>query len=242
LATPAALELQPSVEAQGYRSKGASEKQPEQTVTGMARNTADESARYGPLQWPATNTGKGPTERAGSTLQNNLKSRADALNRRFGNSAVENVLPDGSGRVSNAEANQAAGHFHAPGAAQETSSYSLMGRPLSGPDHPALENAATLKVELEIGGSVRANIRERAGTVEVRMTTRDSHAARGLTGEAGGLRSALGNSGLKLQSFEVSYQNDQRQRRPSQQLTADSRSHRRSDDEAEVFSIPGSNQ
>jgi hypothetical protein len=144
--------------------------------------------------------------------------------------------------VSTAEGNLAAGHFHGAGAAQETGSYSITGRPLSGPDHPALENAATLKVELELGGSVRANIRERSGTVEVRMMTGDSQAARGLTGEAGGLRSALGNSGLKLQSFAVSYQNDQRQRRPSQQLTADSRSRQRSHDEAEVFGIPGSNQ
>jgi hypothetical protein len=213
----------------------------DQKMNGLVHDACDESARNELSHWPATKPDKERETRAAPASQSSLKIRADGSSRRLGNFALGNVVQGEIGRVSGADANTAT---YLPGGAatQETGTYGLTSRPLRRPDHPELENAATLKVELDIGGSVRANIRERSGAIEVRMATDDSQAVRRLTGEVDTLRSSLGNSGLKLQSFEVNYQNDQRQRRPNQPLEPDSRNRRYSDGAGHVFTIVGSDQ
>ena len=139
-------------------------------------------------------------------------ARADGSTRRFGNSQLTNVLAGEISTTTNVTPNKATEHFHRGDTAGQTSEDASICRPPRETDHPALEKTASLKVELQTGGSVRANVRERSGGVEVRMMTNDSQAAGGLTGEVDGLRSSLAASGLKLQSFQVSYQNGQRQR------------------------------
>ena len=81
---------------------------------------------------------------------------------------------------------------------------------------PEALRTASLKVQLEDGGLVRARIHERSGAVQVQMTTDDLQMARGLTSGTQMLRQSLDASGLKLHHVEVSYQGSH-QRRPDQE-------------------------
>jgi Flagellar hook-length control protein FliK len=242
LQAPTAPILDLSSESQSNDQKDQQETQLDQTVASIAHDATDESVKGELSEWPPTKADDISTTRAASASQSRLKPEADGQSGRFQNSTFGSALPDESGRVSSAVANKEAERFPGGGATEETGMYGLTGRSLPGFDYPKLESAATLKVKLEIGGSVRANIRERSGAVEVRMMTDDSQAAVRLTGEVEGLRSALGNSGLKLQSLEVNYQTDQRQHRSNQQPAENSRNGQHSDDEGEVFTITESNQ
>jgi hypothetical protein len=242
LQTPAAPILNLSSESPSNYAKDQRQTQLDQTVTGIADNAIGASGKGELLEWPASKVDNVSTTPAARTAQRSLKPEPDGPSRRFLNSTFGSVLPEESGRVSNAAANKETEHFPGGGVTQETGMYGLTGRWLPGLDYPKPESAATLKVKLEIGGSVRANIRERSGAVEVRMMTDDSQAAMRLTGEVEGLRSALVHSGLKLQSVEVNYQNDPRQHRSNQHLAANSRNGQHSDDEGDVFTITESNQ
>ena len=192
-------------------------------------------------RWPATKLHQESEVLAPLPSHDSLKARASVTNMRFGKSDVTNVVSDNISGVSSVNVNHAAEQFqgHGTGEAGKAPSASI---PFQASDQSELANVATLKVELDIGRSVRANVRERSGTVEVRMTTNDSQAARRLTGEAGDLRSSLGDSGLKLQHLEVSYQNNERQRRPDQKSDANSRRREHSDDDGEIFTVARNNQ
>jgi hypothetical protein len=241
LQTPAAPTPHLSGESQNNDVKDQRQTQLDQTVTGIADNAPDESVKGELLEWPPTKVDNVSTTPAAGDVQKSLKPKADGPSRHFHNPTVGSVLPDES-RVSSAAANKQAEHFPGRAVTEETGMYGLTGRSFSGLDHPKPESAATLKVKLEMGGLVRANIRERSGAVDVRVMTDDSQAALRLTGEVEGLRSALVNSGLKLQSVEVNYQTDQRQHRSNQHSSANSRNRQHSDDEGEAFIITESNQ
>jgi hypothetical protein len=242
LQTPAAPTPHLSGESQNNDVKDQRQTQLDQTMTGIADNAPDESVKGELLEWPPTKVDNVSTMPAAGDVQKTLKPRADGPSRHFQNPTFGSVLPNEGGRVSSAAANKQAEHFPGRAVTEETGMYGLTGRSFSGLDHPKPESAATLKVKLEMGGSVRANIRERSGAVDVRVMTDDSQAALRLTGEVEGLRSALVNSGLKLQSVEVNYQTDQRQHRSNQHSSANSRNRRHSDDEGEAFIITESNQ
>jgi hypothetical protein len=67
---------------------------------------------------------------------------------------------------------------------------------------------AALKIDLAEGASARANVRERAGVVEVRIVTSDSTVAQHLVDQVGGLRRALDATGLRLHNADVSYRGE----------------------------------
>jgi hypothetical protein len=68
--------------------------------------------------------------------------------------------------------------------------------------------AAALKIDLAEGASARANVRERAGAVEVRIVTSDSAVAQHLVDQVGSLRHALDATGLRLHNADVSYRGE----------------------------------
>ncbi len=65
---------------------------------------------------------------------------------------------------------------------------------------------ADLKVELADGQSARATVRERAGSIEVKIVTSSSESAQRVSGEIDSMRQNLDSAGLKLSHSEVSYQ------------------------------------
>jgi hypothetical protein len=101
---------------------------------------------------------------------------------------------------------------------------------------------ASLKMELETGGLLHANVREHSGRVEVRMITDDSQAANELSGEIHTLRRSLDVSGLKLDGAQVTYQDRQSQRQPDKEPDLNSQNRRPSSDESQVFTVAGSKQ
>ena len=72
--------------------------------------------------------------------------------------------------------------------------------PLAAPQH-----ATTLRLDLAEGSLAHANVRERAGVVEVRIATNNLPVAQQLESAIGTLRRTLDASGLHLQSADVSY-------------------------------------
>ncbi len=72
-------------------------------------------------------------------------------------------------------------------------------------DLPAPPRTATLRLDLVDGTSAQANVRERAGSVEVRIVTNNQPLAQRLDNELGLLRRNLDAGGLQLQSADVSY-------------------------------------
>jgi hypothetical protein len=240
--TPAAPMLYLGSESRSNYLEDQRNTQSDQTVTGIADNATDQSVKGELLEWPPAKVDNVSTAPAASAALRSLKPEADGPSRRLQNSTFSSILPDEGSRVSSAAANREASHYPGGGVTEDTGMYGLTSRSLPGLDYQIPESAVTLKVKLEVGGSVRANIRERSGTVEVHMMTDDSQAALRLTNEVEGLRSALGNSGLKLQSLEVNYQTDQRQQRSNRQPAADSRNGQHSGNEGEVFTITESNQ
>jgi hypothetical protein len=151
---------------------------------------------------------------------------------------LTHVLSGGIGNVASTDVGKTTESFPQHDAAQQPAMPGATPR-LSRFDHPEPENLAALKVELEIGASVHANVRERSGVIEVRMVTNDSEAARRLTGEVDGLRHSLSVTGLKLERLEVNYQNDGRQQRlPNQQ--PDARRQKNLDEQAGIFTVGSS--
>jgi hypothetical protein len=76
---------------------------------------------------------------------------------------------------------------------------------------------ASLRVELDGGGSAQATIRERGGTIDVKVTTPNLESARHLAGEVGALRRSLDDAGLTLRSAEIDYQPQGQGERDDQQ-------------------------
>jgi hypothetical protein len=70
--------------------------------------------------------------------------------------------------------------------------------------------SATLKVELGDGKFTQATVRERSGSVEVRIVAPNQLAEQRISAEIVGLKYALDNAGLRLARAEVSYQSDGR--------------------------------
>jgi Flagellar hook-length control protein FliK len=228
-------------EAQGNRAYGEQETQSRQSMMGLEQDSGDVPVRRETSLWrpPAHEESR---TRATPVSQNSLTARTDGSTRRFYSSQLRNVLAGEISRAANVNPNKATEHFHRGDATRGASQDTSICRPPQGPDHPELEKMASLKVELQTGGSVRANVRERSGGVEVRMMTNDSQAAGGLNGEVDGLRSSLGASGLKLQSFQVSYQSGQRQRPANEQPEEHSGSGQHSDNKGRIFTVSESNQ
>ncbi|MBV8358164.1 MAG: hypothetical protein JO189_09555 [Deltaproteobacteria bacterium] len=227
-------------EPQDKRPHGEPGTHSRQSTVGMEQNS-DESVRN-------ENSLSPPTAREGSctwdmpVFHNGLTTRPDEATRHSSNSQFGNVPSGEISRTSIVNPNNATERFHRNDNARETSKAASVGGPLREPYLPKFEKVASLNVELQAGGSVRASIRERSGGVAVRMMTNDSRAAGGLTGEVGGLRTSLATFGLKLQSFQVSYQNGQQQRPADEQPKEDSRSRQHSADEHQIFTIARSDQ
>jgi hypothetical protein len=73
---------------------------------------------------------------------------------------------------------------------------------------PAIEpvRVASLKVELANGELAQATVRERAGSIEVKIVTPTSASAQRVSGEIDTMRQNLDAAGMRLGQTEVSYQ------------------------------------
>jgi hypothetical protein len=210
-------------------------------IVGFENNGGNESAKNDFWQRPEAAAAKELQPQTAPVAQSVLKDRSEAPMASPGNAHSRSVLAVEIGRVATANRYGAPGDFPEGSGADEISKCIWIDRALQWLPHAQNEKVASLKVDLETGGSVRANVRVRSGGVEVRMMTDNSRAVQGLTGEVEKLRRSLTVSGLKLDSLEVSYQKDHRAGRFTEQPEQKSRSRSHSADKTQVFTVSGSN-
>jgi len=113
----------------------------------------------------------------------------------------------------------------------------------SAPVRPPLEagrpseamRTATLKVELGDGNSTQATVRERSGSVEVKIVAPNQLAEQKISAEIVGLKYALDNAGLRLARAEVSYQTGGGGGRDD--ANSDRNAHRQQPKKNEIFTL-----
>ena len=95
---------------------------------------------------------------------------------------------------------------------------------------------AELKVQLADGQTAHATVRERAGSIEVKIVTSTNGSAQRISGEIDTMRQNLDAAGLRLGHSEVSYQQGNKGGRNSQEYMREPQTNERGDNE-ETFTL-----
>ncbi len=193
-------------------SAASEHKSPEETTSRTVLADSETASASSTSSEPGKHQDRLIAEVAGETFSLSLQPTSTLVH---ANAQPESANPPSNIDTKSTAQAQTSGSIVSPNAILRTDNLSSSGRAPEPATVSVVQDAtptieggrvANLQVELANGGSTQATIRERAGSIEVKIVTPTSASAQRVSGEIDSMRQNLDNAGIRLGQAEVSYQ------------------------------------